>query len=139
MDITRANPQDINITLNGGNGLATGKISATSHAAFTQRVVLKIKGNGGEVQTITFEGSGENVPMKTLEKGETVYNMINWRLPITGTATFSYNDGSGWKNNAPNNCIKSADVGQGDITIVTEDATDRDDNDTVLRIVTAAS
>ncbi|KAF8521115.1 hypothetical protein BU17DRAFT_65074 [Hysterangium stoloniferum] len=129
---TNYNP--VTIPIPPGVTLACG---AKSFADFNQRVIIKWDG----VQIDTFQGSGENVPMRLLS-GSNMLNKQSDGQAHTITLVFQFDDrgGSGFRNaivnQSPSNIVTGSEAV---IKITSEDSQDNDNNDTVIGMVLVSS
>ncbi|MEM7245971.1 MAG: hypothetical protein AAF533_11555 [Acidobacteriota bacterium] len=133
------NPQTMTVDLGGRTGTADVLIKAEAHAAFRQRVALELKSADGKHQAVTFNGTGENVPMKDGGGADKLY-ITGWQLPIKIVATYSFssNGGRSYQNVPDGNVIPKTLVDSPQVQVVqvtTEDFHDNDDNDTYLHVI----
>ena len=110
-----------------GSGVASIFIAGSTHAAYTQNILVTVNGNNQEPVSHTFNGSGENVPFKNpFAKGSV-------KLPATIVYTFTYSSGGGY-NPAPRS--QQAELYNTPTiqlySVTSEDATDNDDNDSSM-------
>ena len=107
-----------------------GTVSAISNAAYTQLVSVHV---GNDVPTATFVGTGENVPM--LYNGVNQFDFLAVNTTRAASLLFQYNPGNGYHNSFVNVPVTITNPVFTEITVESEDATDHDNNDTVLSLI----
>ncbi len=121
--------EQIQINEKGPGKIASIVIEGTSNAYFHQRVDIVITDANSNAQNHRLQGQGEQVvfPNKVI--------LDNIPLPATidFTFTFSSDGGNNWQDAVLSRKVLTDDAGNNEVyALFTEDATDKDDNDTYL-------
>lgn len=132
-------PNSAQVIINPG---LSGTVTCTSHALYHQKVVLSFVREGGGVAIYTFTGQGENKPMPGTDAPNGTLTFPPSGLPsenkkMTVKATFSHSadNGKTWVDSNGRSSVQINTDGSQEYILQSEDSTDNDNNDSVVRIV----
>lgn len=136
------NPVITQIDLNGATGNASGHITCTTNAGFTQQATVTVTdANSKVVASGIFQGKGEHNQVIPVTTGGTVLSFSNAVLPLKLEVECKYDPNGSFVPNAPDKVIMTKPLDTKSVEFVqitSEDWVDDDFNDLIFNCVSVS-